>query len=84
MMNYYVVHNNVATTETFVTASCRLMTNHFFVVLSCLEAGLNALHLKFPTISHVILQSDNAKSFASNDMKLLVHQVVSAELACTL
>ena len=49
-----------------------------FVVLSCLEAGLNALHLRFPTIHNVILQSDNAKNFASKDIKPLVHQVVSA------
>ena len=46
--------------------------------LSCLEAGLHALHRRFPHLKQVILQSDNAKNFSGNDMKMFVHQAVSS------
>ena len=48
-----------------------------FVALSCLEAGLHALHQHFPHLKQVILQSDNAKNFFGKDMKMFVHQAVS-------
>ncbi|KAL5488503.1 hypothetical protein EMCRGX_G017444 [Ephydatia muelleri] len=47
-----------------------------FVALSCLEAGLHALHRRFPHLKQVILQSDNAKNFSGKDMKMFVHQAV--------
>ena len=34
-----------------------------FVALSCLEAGLHALHRRFPHLKQVILQSDMQKTF---------------------
>ena len=49
-----------------------------FVALSCLEAGLHALHRRFPHLKQVILQSDNAKNFSGKDMKMFVHQAVSS------
>ena len=49
-----------------------------FVALSCLEAGLHALHWRFPHLKQVILQSDNAINLSGKDMKMFVHQAVSS------
>ena len=49
-----------------------------FVALSCLEAGLHALHRRFPHLKQVILQSDKAKNLSGKDMKMFVHQAVSS------
>eukprot|EP00731_Ephydatia_muelleri_P035197 Em0104g3a len=49
-----------------------------FVALSCLEAGLHALHRRFSHLKQVILQSVNAKNFSGKDMKMFVHQAVSS------
>ena len=48
------------------------------IVVSCLEAGLQALHHRFPHLRRVIFQSDNAKNFAGKVTKMFIHQAVSA------
>ena len=48
------------------------------VVLSCLEAGLHALRQRFPHVTKLIVQSDNAKNLAGKQTKLLLPYVCSA------
>ena len=48
------------------------------VVLSCLEAALHALKQKFPHVTKLIVQSDNAKHLAGKQTKLLLPYVCSA------
>lgn len=48
------------------------------IVLCCLEAALQALKQKFPHVTKLIVQSDNAKNFAGNKTKLLLPHVCSA------
>ncbi|KAL5475612.1 hypothetical protein EMCRGX_G025445 [Ephydatia muelleri] len=48
------------------------------VVLSCLEAVLHALKQRFPHVSKIIIQSDNAKNLAGKQTKLLLPHVCSA------
>ena len=50
-----------------------------FIALSCLEAGLHALHRRFPHLKQVILQSDNAKNISGKDMKMFMRQAVSSK-----
>ena len=42
------------------------------IVLSCLEAALHALKQKFPHVTKLIVQSDNAKNLAGKQTKLLL------------
>ena len=48
------------------------------VVLSCLEAAMHALRHRFPYLTKVIVQSDNAKDLAGKQTKLLLPHVCSA------
>ncbi|KAL5502924.1 hypothetical protein EMCRGX_G009782 [Ephydatia muelleri] len=48
------------------------------VVLSCLEASLHALRQRFPYVTKIIVQSDNAKNLAGKQTKLLLPYVCSA------
>lgn len=48
------------------------------IVLSCLEAALHALKQRFPHVSKIIVQSDNAKNLAGKQTKLLLPHVCSA------
>ena len=48
------------------------------IVLSCLEAALHALKQKFPHVTKLIVQSDNAKNLAGMQTKLLFPYVCSA------
>ena len=48
------------------------------IVVSCLKAGLRALHHCFPHLRRVFFQSDNAKNFAGKVTKMFIHQAVSA------
>ena len=66
------------TTLHFVDCIVQDEKSNSFVALSCLEAGLHALHRRFPHLKQVILQSDNAKNFSGKDMKMFVHQAVSS------
>ena len=47
-------------------------------MLSCLEAALHALKQKFPHVTKLIVQSDNAKNLAGKQTKLLLPYVCSA------
>ena len=48
------------------------------IVLSCLEAAFHALRQRFPYVSKIIVQSDNAKNLAGKQTKLLLPYVCSA------
>eukprot|EP00731_Ephydatia_muelleri_P026723 Em0018g823a len=48
------------------------------IVLSCLEAALHALRQRFPHVTKLIVQSDNAKNLAGKQTKLLLPYVCSA------
>ena len=48
------------------------------VVLSCLEAAMHAIRRRFPYLTKVIVQSDNAKNLAGKQTKLLLPHVCSA------
>ena len=48
------------------------------VVLSCLEAAMHAMRRRFPYLTKVIVQSDNAKNLAGKQTKLLLPHVCSA------
>ena len=48
------------------------------IVLSCLEAALHALRQRFPHVTKLIVQSDDAKNLAGKQTKLLLLYVCSA------
>ena len=48
------------------------------VVLSCLEAAMHVIRRRFPHLTKVIFQSDNAKNLAGKQTKLLLPHVCSA------
>ena len=48
------------------------------VVLSCFEAALHALRFRFPHVTRLIIQSDNARNLAGKQTKLLFPHVCSA------